>query len=343
MTYQKSMRAVRVWFNHWFSTAYHIIRLLKADEQIHFVVVGSNTNSNCVYRVVCDEWAAEPRFDRGDEYVDYCLEFCREHEIEVFVPRRNMLAVCRRLAEFDALGVNVLVERDYPTMSALCDKVKTYRMFRESGLEYVPPHCAASSVEEYEAAYRLLKTDGNRVCLKFTAGEGAVSFRVVDDQAGCNLEEEVGAKISYENSVKALSKLRKFPTLLVMPYIPGAEVSVDCLYMPDGEHIAVPRYKSWGRSETVRFEKEITEACSLFLDRFKLRCPCNIQFKYDNHVPYLLEVNTRMSGGIQLSCAAAGVNIPNIAVNRLLGVEKQARCDRKTRVVSFIETPVVLG
>jgi biotin carboxylase len=78
------------------------------------------------------------------------------------------------------------------------------------------------------------------------------------------------------------------------------------------------------------------------LDKFGLRCPCNLQFKYEGDVPYLLEVNARISGGIQMSYAATGINIPNIAVNRLLGIEKCPVWDKTTRVVSFIETPVLL-
>ena len=34
---------------------------------------------------------------------------------------------------------------------------------------------------------------------------------------------------------------------------------------------------------------------------------------------YLLEINSRMSGGLQLSCKATGINIPSIAINQLLG------------------------
>ena len=216
-------------------------------------------------------------------------------------------------------------------------------MFARHGIGYVPPYCAVTSAADYEAAYRQLKTDDNRVCFKLAADEGAVSFRVVDDRIGYDLTENVGAKITYENSIKALSGLGNFPALLVMPYLPGTEVSVDCLYMPAGRHIIIPRYKSWRRSEEIRFEKDIVDTCNLFLDKFKLKCPCNLQFKYDKNVPYLLEVNTRMSGGIQLSCAATGVNIPNIAVNRLLGIEKQACYDLDARVMSFIETPIILG
>ena len=339
------MKTVRVWFNHWFSTAYHIINLLKNDEEIKFIVTGSNANIHCVYRAVCDEWITEERFSNSDSYVDFCLEFCRKHKIEVFVPRLNMKTICMRLDEFSAIGVKVLVEKDYSVMSALGDKIKTYQLFAEYGIGHIPPYCVVNSLEDYTAAYSTLKTDDNRVCFKFAIDEGAVSFRVVDDNIEYKLTESLGAKITYRDSVKALSMLGGFPKLLVMPYLSGTEVSVDCLPMPDGNHIVIPRFKSLNRSQEIRFEQEVIDVCCLFLDKFKLECPCNLQFKYEKGTLYLLEVNTRMSGGIQFSCAATGVNMPNMAVNRLLGIEKQVHFgnnNRKPRIVSFIETPVLL-
>ncbi|MDR1579787.1 MAG: ATP-grasp domain-containing protein [Synergistaceae bacterium] len=336
------MKTVRVWFNHWFSTAYHIICMIREDEDTDFVTVGSNTDENCVYRAVCDEWFTEAKFGDSDEYVDFCVAFCLEHKIDVFLPRRDMMTVCRRLGEFDAIGVKVLAERDYRIISALSDKAETYRLFGDAGMGHIPPHRVVTSAAEYEEAYHRLKTDNNRVCLKFASDEGAVSFRVVDDKVEHNLTEYAGAKIAHANVIGALLRLGKFPALLVMPYLSGAEISVDCLPARDGEHIIIPRYKSWGRSETIKFDPDIANVCGAFLDKFGLRCPCNLQFKYEGGVPYLLEVNARMSGGIQLSYAATGINIPNIAVNRLLGVEKRRVWDRATHVVSFVETPVLL-
>jgi carbamoylphosphate synthase large subunit len=336
------MRTVRVWLNHWFSTAYHIINLLKTDDEINFVVIGSNTDNNCVYRTVCDEWAVEPQFNNSDLYIDFCIDFCRRRNIDVFLPRRNMQAVSRRLSDFNMIGVKALVESDYSLMDILRDKIKTYQLFAQHNIGNIPPYRSVSSVEDFEIAYQQLKTEDNRVCFKFAIDEGAVSFRVIDNQIEHSLTENIGAKITYKDAIKTLSKQKIFHTLLVMPYLSGFEVSVDCLYMPDGDHIIIPRYKSWHRSEEIKFEKDIVDVCILFLDSFKLKYPCNLQFKYDNGRSYLLEVNTRMSGGIQMSCMATGVNIPNIAVNRLLGIEKQAQYDKNPQIVSFIETPVVL-
>ena len=71
--------------------------------------------------------------------------------------------------------------------------------------------------------------------------------------------------------------------------------------------------------------------------------PCNVQFKYHDGKPYLLEVNTRMSGGVQLSCLAAEVNIPRLALERLMGNEPEISVNRSERKVSYIESPVIVG
>jgi carbamoylphosphate synthase large subunit len=330
-----------VWFNHWFSAAYHIIKLLKEDDSFNFTVAGSNTDDNCVYRSVCDEWIREEEIPDAENYVNYCLEFCRENRIDVFAVRRNMLAVSKRIKEFSDIGVKVLTE-NYSIMSAMSNKERTYKLFCDSGIGYVPEYRIVRTASEFETYYRRIKTDSNRVCFKFACGEGAVGFRVVDNRIEHNLSEPVGAKITYSDAIKSLEKSGKLPPLMVMPYLSGTEVSVDCLYMPNKMHIIIPRYKSCGRSETIKFETDIIDICDKFLNAIEPEFPINVQLKYDGATPFLLEVNARMSGGIQISCAATGVNIPNIAVNRLLGVEKQADFEKITRRMSFIEIPVAL-
>jgi predicted ATP-grasp superfamily ATP-dependent carboligase len=129
--------------------------------------------------------------------------------------------------------------------------------------------------------------------------------------------------------------------LIIMPYLEGAEVSVDALRTASGL-IMVPRFKPGGRHEFTRYDETILSLCSTLLEHIRLDAPCNIQFKYREGVPYLLEINTRMSGGVQYAALAAGVNIPNIAVNHALGVEKPWRIDIREVHLSYIESPVVL-
>ena len=78
---------VRIWMNHWFSTAYNIVNLIKQDDP-EFFVIGSNENVSSPIRTVCDEWYHEPTL-KDDTYVDYCVEFCREHYVDVFLPPKR--------------------------------------------------------------------------------------------------------------------------------------------------------------------------------------------------------------------------------------------------------------
>ena len=72
---------MRVWFNHWFSTVYHLIDMIKKAEPGKYTVIGTNEKGEAVYRCACDEWYTEPVGLSDEEYVRYCLDFCREHRV----------------------------------------------------------------------------------------------------------------------------------------------------------------------------------------------------------------------------------------------------------------------
>ena len=170
-----------------------------------------------------------------------------------------------------------------------------------------------------------------------------MSFKLID-----NTRKGYGAlfspsrvRVTYDDAVEALSQAEIFPELIVMPYLSGLEISVDSLMTEDGV-IMLPRFKTWTRSEIVRFDPYIISVCEKFFEKYGLECPCNIQFKLLGDTPYFLEVNTRMSGGVQKGVLATGVNLPNIAVNKLLGIRKPWNIDMTEKKVSFIETPVIV-
>ena len=75
----------RIWMNHWFSTAYNIITLIKEGIP-DATIIGSNEHAASPIMNVCEEWYQEPVL-KGEQYVSFCLDFCREHNIDVFMPR----------------------------------------------------------------------------------------------------------------------------------------------------------------------------------------------------------------------------------------------------------------
>ncbi len=334
---------VRVWFNHWFSTAHQIIGLMKRDESQDIYVVGSNMAVNSVIRNACDEWYVDSEL-KGDSYVSFCLEFCKAHSIDVFAPRREMVEISRQREQFESLGVRILAD-GYDKISFLNDKAKTYEFFKSNRDINVPDYFVVNNSAEFERAYeKLCKTAGG-VCCKYVQDEGGMSFRRIVDEIDRfeSLSYYQGSKIAYRELADILKGQESFKDMLVMPYLSGDEISVDCLSTKQGL-IAVMRRKGWTRDERVFFDEGIYKMCEVVVDGIGLEYPCNIQFKLsEDGMPYLLEINTRMSGGTPMSCLASGINIPNIALNKLLGKEVGWTPFKGEKVVSYIEIPQIIN
>ncbi|MFA9376786.1 MAG: ATP-grasp domain-containing protein [Lachnotalea sp.] len=326
---------VRIWFNHWFSTSYQIINLLKKENK-DFVVIGSNRQYYSVIQNACDEWYEEPELN-GEEYLEFCIGFCKKNKINAFVPKHNMVDISKNIDRFHEIGVKVMVDK-YELISILSNKDKTYDLFKNSKNIQVPDFKVVRSLVEFEEAYRELNKKYERVCVKFVQDEGGQSFRIIENTISkfAALSLYPSSKISYLSFVDALSDEVEFKDMIVMPYLPGNEISVDCLKTANGL-IAIPRMKGPSRDEQIQFHDDIIGMCNEILEKVPLEYPCNIQFKILDNIPYLLEINTRMSGGIQMSCLATEVNIPDIAINKLLGVNKKWSANKSTKRVSYIE------
>ncbi len=332
---------VRIWFNHWFSTIYQLIDEMKRAHEDYYII-GSNENTHAVYQVLCDEWYQEPSLHEK-EYVTFCLDFCRQHDIQVFVPRRHMLALSKNKAEFEKIGVKLLAD-DYELIEKLNYKTEAYEWLKSVSRLHIPAYERVTTIQEFMAAYEKLKADYRQVCFKFEHDEGGKSFRLIDNnrKGYTALFKKQNTRMTLDDAAAALSETERFSPLIVMPYLSGVEVSVDCLSTASGL-IMIPRIKDTSRAERIVYQEDILQMCRDFWQACPLKCPFNIQFKYLDGVPYFLEVNTRMSGGVQLACAAEHINILDIAVGQLLGVEQPWQISRTEKVISYVEKPLVLS
>lgn len=331
---------VRIWFNHWFSTAYNIISMIRKDNPDYYII-GTNENERSVLETVCDEWYKEPKW-KENEYVEFCLKFCKAHQVTVFVPRREMISISKRKNEFEDIGVHVMVD-DFDVVNMLNHKDMAYAELARRGVTTIPDYFIATNVREFQEAYLALKENYREICIKFVHDEGGKSYRLIDNnrKGYTALFKKQNTRMTYEAIEEALSERETFPPLMVMPNLSGEEVSVDCLMTAKGL-IMLPRIKDATRIERLSFDEKIMQITLEVYEAVKLQCPCNIQFKYLDSIPYFLEVNTRMSGGVQMACIAGGVNIPSIAVNKLLGIEKDWEICTEERYVTHVEYPILL-
>lgn len=341
---------MRVWFNHWFSTAYRLIEELKkgcSENNISIELIGSNRIDTCVYKTICDEFYIEPTEISDTDYVDWCLEFCKEHNINVFIPRRDRSEISKRLDDFDAIGVKVMTDRNYELMELLEDKFETAELFKKHNICKVPDIIIVNTVSEFEEAYKTLKDryPMDRICIKYNRDEGATSFRVVDNVIDTihSLKTGIGLKVSYEQLYNMLGSVESFADLIVMPYLKGPEISVDSLMTKKG-FVGITRYKVGSRGTQVEYNKEFYDISKKFAEISKIQMPYNLQLRYHNDEWYLLEVNTRMAGGTHKSCLT-GVNFPFLAFCELLDIPFNIPNmeDIKSMLISEIETPIIMN
>lgn len=333
---------MRIWFNHWFSTAYHLIELMRNNTDMY--VIASSTNPYAVYKNVCDEWHDEDTSLTGSGYVDFCLDFCRKNNVDVFVPRRGLAEIVKNRRRFDDTGVKVFSHDNAEIIEILDDKQKTYEYFSRIYPGIVPEVYIAGSFEKFIEGVEKLKSGYERVCYKLTVDEGARSFRVIDDNINSlsGLLNRPGSKVTYETAKQIMRQYDFEIPLLVMPYLSGTEISADCL-ADRARNLIIPRYKLGNRYSEIIFDREVMDMCDNIINSLEIKMPLNIQFKMENERIYLLEINPRMSGGLQLSCRASGINIPYIALNQLLGNHIEWKYpDFNSKRAANLETPVIV-
>jgi biotin carboxylase len=129
-------------------------------------------------------------------------------------------------------------------------------------------------------------------------------------------------KIGLRQARASFAAGDKFRPLILMPYLPGPERSIDCL-AHKGRLVccAVRRKASAEGYQKLEDNPELTAAVRRLTAHFQLDSLYNVQFRDGEGKSFLLEINTRMSGGLYGSCLS-GVAFPYWAVRLALGTAK---------------------
>ncbi|WHY88433.1 ATP-grasp domain-containing protein [Neobacillus novalis] len=312
---------MKIWFNRWFTTVSHYIDRIRANEDRRkFIIYGSHPNKDALYLQNCDFAFVEPDVS-GHDYIAFCLDFCQTYGIDIFIPRKENVLISKRLAEFEALGVKVLVCPDAELMETMDNKAAAYQVLSNGPQIFsLPDYFVVNTVRDFKKAYTQLKEKGHNVCFKPVVGEGANGFRVIKDEIeSINqlFHHGVGYRIPYSYACEILAQQETFPYLMVLEYLEGREYSIDCLASSEELLAAIPRMKGDGRVRELVESMELIELAHRFHQEYRLPYIFNIQVKYNNGVPKLLEINPRMSGGMHVSCLS-GINIPYLAIKILL-------------------------
>lgn len=316
------MKQITVWFNKSLSSTYNVIEDLRAAPRTEsFRILCTHTSPDFPAFQVCDVAECEPRGLDGAPYLDYCLDVIRRHDVQVFVPGKQLRAIVEARSRFADAGVKLLAAGDANTLHLLESKAALYRALAGSPVP-LPDHVVVHDRASFEAAYLQLRKQHRVLCFKPAVSVFGLGFHVLTE-AGNPLKrllEGPGVPVGVDEVGHILEHQPQSRELLVMQYLPGPERSVDCLGQNGDLLRCVVRRKATDHSYAQWLEQHprIEEMVRFLTAHFRLSGIYNIQFKEADGVPYLLEINPRMSGGLHYACLS-GFSFPYWGVRLALG------------------------
>lgn len=343
---------LRIWLNHTYSTNYWIANMIKNNpDEVPFHIIMSGKDSSSPNLQAGDEAWLEPGEEMPlDQYAKWCLNFCVEHKVNVFIPMRGMVEIAKIRSMFVAHNIRVATSPSR-SIDIFENKAVAYEAARLHGVR-IPPYRVSKTSCGILGAYQeiRLQTGSNGVIIKPVSGVGASGFRnIVADKP--NLSSLVGGatldidiETLYNLLTRAEDNGETIPEYMIMPWLDDPETSVDCLSDKNGKILtAIPRSKN-GRIRVFPELKdgydEMVEMAATLCNEFNLSYLTNSQFRWYEGHPVLLEVNTRISGGLYAS-ALAGVNMPWECVKLMLndGVNPNEQATVVNRGMQFTSVP----
>ncbi|AZN36951.1 ATP-grasp domain-containing protein [Iodobacter ciconiae] len=306
-----------VWFNKTFSSVAAAIRLIReADLAGDYHIVSSHTNPYSAAFQEAHEYVIEPSGLQGEAYLAWCLQFCLDQAITIFIPGKEAVLIGAEHERFAQQGTRVLAVAAPDVLTLINDKAAFYRAI---DLPLTPPAAfrVIETAAEFEAAYQELKQDHSKLCIKPSKSVFGLGFAVIEEERSCAqlLVEGAQYQIGFDDLQRGFAAMGTFKTMILMEYLDGHEYSVDCV----GDHgrliCAVPRkkMKQAGRGQLIEMRSDILESVTQLAKTLGLNGNFNVQFKERAAGLGLLEINARMSGGIAMACLA-GPNLPYLAL-----------------------------
>ncbi len=255
----------------------------------------------------------EPKALLGEAYLEYCLERCRELEVEVFVPAKLMAPIADAQERFEANGTRVLTVADGGVLRHLDRKAEFLAAF-DTSICPIPEFRVFRTLEEFDSAVLELggstvSPTGQKLCFKPSRGIYGHGFRVLTPRESLkNLLSGDTLKMSFERARAVFSGSQFFEPMLLMHYCEGVERSIDALAYQGQLVQAVVRRKDAEGVQMLEHNDAVLEVAGKLAQKYRLSGVFNFQLKEKEGVPQMLEINARPSGGLFQAMMAPGFN-----------------------------------
>ncbi len=305
----------------WLHSHFNLIELLRQEDwggELH--IIGSYYSRKYPEALLADEFHIEPQFDSKEQYVEWALNFVSTHRIEVFVVGRKMSTIADAEERFKALGCTLISACNGETHRLLSNKVHTYDALADCKVP-LPAYLPAQSPSQFAESLETMANSHPIACFKPAVGIFGSGFRIIGTQDNADLLASVPRDliVTTGQALDYVGDKETFQEQIVMEYLPGQETSVDCLAQEGGCLRTVIRRKREDGSRVLCKDARISRYATLLTQKFRLTNLFNVQFRERaDGSPVLLEVNSRMSGGTNLSCMS-GLVLPYWGIKLALG------------------------
>lgn len=302
-----------------------------------FRITMADANPGAVGKYLHPDFAIIP-FGPDPGFAEAVLTLCKKKNIQVVLPlvTKELLPLSKYQPAFEAAGIKLLIS-PVASLEIANNKSRLYEFLQWRGIE-VPAFRVVETAEQFKIAFEELGYPQKPVCFKPSVSNGSRGFRMI--HSGVNeldllFNHKPGSThISMDDSLRILSS-GPFPELLISEWLPGEEVSVDCLANHGEAKLVIPRLRKKminGISVEGEFiqDMNIIGYCTRIIKELNLHGNIGIQVKKSAAGDFLiLEINPRVQGTIAATIGA-GVNLPVLAVKQELGLLiSEKECDVK--------------
>ncbi|MBC7738172.1 MAG: ATP-grasp domain-containing protein [Candidatus Saccharibacteria bacterium] len=322
---------MKVWFTKGLSNTVDAMALIANDPLgRHMSILGRHVEAIQPLRAAWPQFLVEPRALKGRDYAGWVYDTAVQQKVDLIVAQRQPRSLWPERARFAAAGIRLLVPATPPVLDLLDDKLLFQNDLGQAELAEagVFGHAAIpfTTVDEFDAGRAQLVASGNAscgVCVKPVTGIFGSGFRRIDEDGNefdrlVSTDQDDLYRISLDGFRLALSRSTKSRQMVVMPFLPGVERSVDFVAHQGHMIAGVARVKS-GKHQRLEVTGPAIEIARVLARRYGLNGQCNLQTREIDGRQVVLEINARMSGGMAMACLA-GVNLPLLAVLSAAGL-----------------------
>ncbi|MCE9991108.1 ATP-grasp domain-containing protein [Enterobacter asburiae] len=268
---------------------------------------------------VADYSLIEPK--DAENRLSFIIETVKEQGINHIHTGRNSLWFEENRAAIEASGATLSTGATAVDWLTLSEEKVAFAQFMEQNRLPVVPSWRVNTLSELQAYLASPPFNDSPICVKPVTGIYGMGFWRFDDSASSMdvFNHPENRIIHPQQYVAAVSDTESFKPLVLMPYLPGPEYSVDIL-ADKGEILAAVGRRKEGAIQHMVNEGEAYELACACARIMKADGLVNVQTRNDrNGNPVLLETNMRPSGGIGYTLHS-GINLPGLFAAFKLGL-----------------------